>query len=185
MIVFSHFRYPLIITGLGWDGIFYKHPFKSTSPPALDLERGLQLHHYMPLPRIMLNPVWKSPSELDHQLPSHHDSDNSLMSQLGLRNVVIFCSTRVWRGGFRLLLQASALFFAVFVLFGLLPARISGGSFHNGFLSWGSEPLPEANLRIVVFGSPDIMGSATDASRSRRTWTEELCEEVSQANNGL
>ncbi|KAI8718548.1 hypothetical protein NCS52_00633900 [Fusarium sp. LHS14.1] len=130
------------------------------------------------LRRIMLNPVWKSPSELDHQLPSHHDSDNSLMSQLGLRNVVIFCSTRVWRGGFRLLLQASALFFAVFLLFGLLPARISGGSFHHGFLSWGSEPLPEANLRIVVFGSPDIMGSATDASRSRRTWTEELCEEL-------
>ncbi|KAM5345614.1 hypothetical protein ACJ41O_011475 [Fusarium nematophilum] len=129
----------------------------------------------------MLNTLWKSPADLDHQIPSHHDNDNSLVSRSGLRNVVIFCSTRVWRGGPKLLLQITAFLLTIFILFGLLPERLSGGGFSSGYkgiLPWKTEPLPEANLRLVVFGSPDIVGSAVDGTQSRRTWTEELCEEL-------
>ncbi|KAF4464795.1 hypothetical protein FALBO_8340 [Fusarium albosuccineum] len=127
----------------------------------------------------MLNTVWKSPAELDHQLPgNHHDNDNSLVSRLGLRNVVIFFSSRVRRGGSKLVLQVAVLFLTTFILFGLLPERLLGGGLYKSMLFSKPESLPEPNLRIVVFGSSDIEGSAADDSQLRRTWTEELCDEL-------
>ncbi|RBQ79239.1 hypothetical protein FVER14953_11412 [Fusarium verticillioides] len=128
----------------------------------------------------MFQARWKSPAELDHQLPSRRDSQDSVMGRLGGKNLVIFCSTRVWRGAPKLILQIAALFFTTFLIFGVLPNRLSGGQLRNGstgLFSWGRhEPEPESNLRIVVFGSPDVMGNVKDPRR--KTWTEELCDEL-------
>ncbi|KAF5642709.1 hypothetical protein F52700_3136 [Fusarium sp. NRRL 52700] len=128
----------------------------------------------------MFQTRWKSPAELDHQLPGRRNSQDSVMGRLGGKNVVIFCSTRVWRGAPKLILQIAAMFFTTFLIFGVLPNRLSGGQLRNGstgLFSWGRhEPEPESNLRIVVFGSPDVVGNVKDPRR--KTWTEELCDEL-------
>ncbi|KAM0549119.1 hypothetical protein ACHAPJ_009574 [Fusarium lateritium] len=130
----------------------------------------------------MINTLWKSPAELDHQLPGRRDNQDSIMSRLGGKNLFIFCSSRVWRGAPKLILQVAAIFLTSFLIFGVLPDRLSGGRLtggYGGIFSWGHhEPEPEPNLRIVVFGSPDIMGNVQDTSSERKTWTEELCDEL-------
>lgn len=124
----------------------------------------------------MINSLWKAPNDLDHQLPSHEKKDTSLISRFGLRDVLVFWSTRVLRCSSRLFFLVAALF-TVFIVIWLLPESMSSGDF--SILSWSAdEPLPEANVRIVVFGSPDFVGSAVDASQPRKTWTEELCDEA-------
>ncbi|KAM0349477.1 hypothetical protein HYE67_004641 [Fusarium culmorum] len=130
----------------------------------------------------MINSLWKSPAELDHQIPGRRDSQDSVMSRLGGRNVFIFCSSRMWRGTPKLLLQITAIFFTSFLIFGILPDRLSGGqlgSGYRGMFPWGSyEPEPDRNLRVVVFGSPDVVGNVHDPSSERKAWTEELCDEL-------
>ncbi|SPJ82208.1 uncharacterized protein FTOL_09613 [Fusarium torulosum] len=129
----------------------------------------------------MINTLWKSPAELDHQLPGRRESHDSVMSRLGGKNVVVFCSARVWRGAPKLILQIAAIFFTSFLIFGVLPDRLSGGQLgigHAGIFPWGKpEAEPESNLRIVVFGSPDVVGNVRDPSK-RKTWTEQLCVEL-------
>ncbi|KAF4455832.1 hypothetical protein F53441_1913 [Fusarium austroafricanum] len=128
----------------------------------------------------MFQARWKSPAELDHQLPGRRDSQDSVMSRLGGKNLFVFCSTRVWRGAPKLILQIAAIFFTSFLLFGVLPDRLSGGQLGNGYsgiFPWGShEPEPDRDLRIVVFGSPDVVGNVQDLKR--KTWTQELCDEL-------
>ncbi|KAM0284903.1 hypothetical protein ACHAO9_008975 [Fusarium lateritium] len=131
----------------------------------------------------MINTLWKSPAELDHQLPGRREShDSSVMSRLGGKNVVVFCSARVWRGAPKLILQIAVIFFTSFLIFGVLPDRLSGGQLgigHVGIFPWGKPGAePESNLRIVVFGSPDVVGNVRDPSSKRKTWTEELCVEL-------
>ncbi|KAF4981791.1 hypothetical protein FZEAL_2464 [Fusarium zealandicum] len=125
----------------------------------------------------MLNTLWKSPAELDRELPNHHDSGNSCLDRFGQRNILVFCSNRVWRGAPKRVIQGAAFFVTLFIIFGLLPERLSGGGY-SSIISWKKEQIPEADLRIVVFGSPDILGSAPDKSQNRKTWTEELCYEL-------
>ncbi|KAM0339205.1 hypothetical protein ACHAPU_011007 [Fusarium lateritium] len=144
----------------------------------------------------MINTLWKSPDELDHQLPGRRKSHDSIMSRLGGKDMVVFCSARVWRGAPKLILQIIAIFFTSFLVFGVLPDRLSGGRL-GGIFSWGKyETEAEGNLRIVVFGSPDVVGNVRDPSSKRKTWTEELCVELnctsylsfipeSQPNRGL
>lgn len=105
----------------------------------------------------------------------HSNGGNSLARTL------VFCSTRAWRGGFRVLLQISAVLLTIFILFGLLPERMGVSSnliSYKDMLSWKAEPEQQSNLRIVVFGSPDVAGSAADQDHVRTTWTEELCKQV-------
>ncbi|KAF4342562.1 hypothetical protein FBEOM_3480 [Fusarium beomiforme] len=128
----------------------------------------------------MFQARWKSPAELDHQLPGRRDRQDSVMSRLGGKNLFIFCSTRVWRGAPKLILQIVTIFFTSFLIFGVLPNRLSGGQLRNGYtglFSWGRhEPEPESDLRIVVFGSPDVVGNVLDPKS--KTWTEELCDQL-------
>ncbi|KAF5027189.1 hypothetical protein F66182_677 [Fusarium sp. NRRL 66182] len=146
----------------------------------------------------MIHTLWKSPAGLDHSLPNRRDSEESVINRLGGKDLVVFCSSRVWRGAPKLMLQIFAIFFASFLIFGVLPDRLSGGqlaSGYGGLFSWGKhEPEPESKLRIVVFGSPDVVGSVKDPKR--RSWTEELCDQLqcsshvsfitkSQPNRGL
>lgn len=130
----------------------------------------------------MINLLWKTSDSLDHQLPTRRNQDDdSLLSRLGLRTVLLFCSNRVWRGGPRLLAQILGLILAILVIFRLLPEYL-GGSFQRGYnniFTWSSvEPDRPVDLRIVVFGSPDLAGSAVDNTEKRTTWTEQLCREV-------
>ncbi|KAK7403694.1 hypothetical protein QQX98_010538 [Neonectria punicea] len=118
----------------------------------------------------MITSLWQSPTSLDHN-PNEGSS---------LARAILFCSTRAWRGGLRIILQISAIFITIFIIFGLLPERLGGSPLTNykDILTWKAEPVPEANLRIVVFGSPDVAGSAPDVNHVRTTWTEELCKQL-------
>ncbi|KAF7542546.1 hypothetical protein G7Z17_g11478 [Cylindrodendrum hubeiense] len=118
----------------------------------------------------MITSGWQSPTSLEH-----NNEGNSLARTL------LFCSNRAWRGGFRVVLQVSAVLLTIFILFGLLPERMGGGSNLTGYkdiLTWKAEPEQLSNLRIVVFGSPDVAGSSADKNHVRTTWTEELCKQM-------
>lgn len=97
-----------------------------------------------------------------------------------LARIILFCSARAWRGNLRMILQASAILFTVFIIFGLMPSHLDGSALtgYKDVLSWSSKPQSRANLRIVVFGSPDVTGSAVDPAKKRTTWTEQLCHQV-------
>ncbi|CAM1509282.1 Fc.00g030210.m01.CDS01 [Cosmosporella sp. VM-42] len=124
----------------------------------------------------MIMPLWKTSDSLDHRLPNN--DDNSLLNRLGLKAVLVFCSSRALRGGPRLIVQVALFLCAILFLFRLLPERL-GGSTYRSILPWGpSEPDPVGDLRIVVFGSPDLVGSAADVDQKRPTWTEHLCREL-------
>lgn len=134
----------------------------------------------------MINSLFKSSKSLDH--PIRSNNDDSLMNRLGLKAVLVFCSTRAWRGSPRWLLQVVAFFFTLILLFHLLPNRLASSDFATGYknmLPWGGsyEVDTAGDLRIVVFGSPDSAGSAVDIGKRRSTWTEQLCKEVSGNKN--
>ncbi|KAI5456302.1 hypothetical protein BGZ63DRAFT_367257 [Mariannaea sp. PMI_226] len=111
-------------------------------------------------------------STLDHNV--------GLSERKSLAQIILFCSARAWRGNVRILLQASAILFTFFIIFGLMPEHLDGTSLsgYKDVLTWSDKPRPQANLRIVVFGSPDVAGSAVDPAKQRTTWTEELCNQM-------
>ncbi|KAH7146532.1 hypothetical protein EDB81DRAFT_495878 [Dactylonectria macrodidyma] len=117
----------------------------------------------------MITTGWQSPTSQD---PNHEGNS--------LARALLFCTTRARRGGFRIVLQIAAALLTIFILFGLLPERMGGGlSNYKDILTWKAEPEQQiANLRIVVFGSPDVAGSAVDEDHVRTTWTEELCKQM-------
>lgn len=137
----------------------------------------------------MINQLFKSSTTLGHPIPSSSNgNDDSLLNRLGLKTVLVFCSTRAWRGGPRWLVQVAALLLTIVFLFHLLPDRLASSDFATGYkhiLPWGdsSQLTPNGYLRIVVFGSPDSAGSAMDSGKRRTTWTEELCKEVCMSGN--
>lgn len=129
----------------------------------------------------MIRSLFTRSDTLAHPISSK--DDNSLWSRLGLKTVLVFCSSRAWRGGPRLLLQIVTFLLALFVLIHMLPDELAGSGFANSYknlLPWGTSYESEAagDLRIVAFGSPDLVGSAADGARRRTTWTEQLCKEV-------
>lgn len=134
----------------------------------------------------MISSIFKTSTTLGH--PNSSKNDDSLMNRLGLKTVLVFCSARAWRGSPRWLVQGIALLLTIVFLFHLLPNRLASSDFATGYksmLPWSGpgDPVPEGDLRIVVFGSPDAAGSATDSAKRRTTWTEQLCKEVSGNGN--
>lgn len=130
----------------------------------------------------MITSLFKTSDSLAHPISSNND--DSLLSRLGLKAVLVFCSSRAWRGGPRLLLQIFAFLLTLFLLLHLIPDELAGSGFANSYknlLPWGNSYESEAagDLRIVAFGSPDLVGSAADGAHRRTTWTEQLCKEVS------
>ncbi|KND94220.1 hypothetical protein TOPH_01338 [Tolypocladium ophioglossoides CBS 100239] len=96
---------------------------------------------------------------------------------LRLKALLVFFTHRVWRGGPRFLLQITACLLAILLLAGLAPSRFGDG--YRDILSWTSAKTPqEGALRIVVFGSQDLVGSSADSAGARTTWTEQLCGEL-------
>ncbi|PNY25051.1 Uncharacterized protein TCAP_05009 [Tolypocladium capitatum] len=103
--------------------------------------------------------------------------DGSSPCSLRLKALLIFFTQRIWRGGPRFLLQMTACLFAMMFLASLVPPRFSDG--YRDFLTWtGAKTPQEGALRIVVFGSQDLVGSSADSAGARTTWTEQLCREL-------
>ena len=97
-----------------------------------------------------------------------------------LKALVVICTTRLWRGGPRFLLQVTACVLTLCLLFGVMPSRLSGG--YETILQW-THPMPgeAVDLRVVAFGSQDLAGSAMPAKTKsdRVPWTKVLCKRVS------
>lgn len=109
-----------------------------------------------------------------HEYQSLNDQSASLPQRLKAFGHVF--SHRIRRGGLGLLLRVLGLVFGLFVLLHLAPSHL--GDYRN-VLRWSSkEPAKAADLRIVVFGSQDLVGSSIDTSSDRVTWPERLCKEV-------
>ena len=89
---------------------------------------------------------------------------------------------RLRRGGVSLLLRVAAVVFAIFALIHLMPPDISDRYLVRTSSSAASaDPaVKAADLRIVVFGSQDLLGSSShnDTTTQWTTWAEKLCEEV-------
>ncbi|POR37091.1 Uncharacterized protein TPAR_02687 [Tolypocladium paradoxum] len=96
---------------------------------------------------------------------------------LRLKALLVFFTHRIWRGGSRFLLQITACLLTILLLVSLGPSHFGDG--YRDILGWSSAKTPqEGALRIVVFGSQDLVGSSASAG-ARTTWTEQLCREVS------
>ncbi|PHH66207.1 hypothetical protein CDD80_961 [Ophiocordyceps camponoti-rufipedis] len=120
-------------------------------PSLQDKSAALGHHHGLPL-------ALKSVDEPQYL-------DRRSFRQTGLKALLAFVTQRIRRGGARPLVLFALLFLVVPALVGLTPA-----SWHR---PWTWTLATSDNLRIVVFGSEDLLGSAS----GRPTWTERLCNE--------
>ncbi|KFH44355.1 hypothetical protein ACRE_049010 [Hapsidospora chrysogenum ATCC 11550] len=88
---------------------------------------------------------------------------------------------RLRRGGVSLLLRVAAVVFAIFLLVHLVPPDITDR--YHSVLSWSSadSAVKAADLRMVVFGSQDLLGSSSpnDTTAHGTTWAQKLCKELS------
>ncbi|RCI14173.1 hypothetical protein L249_6070 [Ophiocordyceps polyrhachis-furcata BCC 54312] len=84
----------------------------------------------------------------------------------GIKALLAFATQRIMRGGARSLVLFAAMLLVVPALM-----RLSPTSWHP---SWNRSQATGDSLRIVVFGSQDLLGSAS----GRPTWTKQLCIEL-------
>jgi hypothetical protein len=82
----------------------------------------------------------------------------------------------MWRGGPRSILQISAVAFVLLMLFFFVPLQLDDR--YQQILSWSAPESSSSDLRIVVFGSQDLLGSAPDAQHTQTSWPEHLCKQV-------
>ncbi|KAM6482203.1 hypothetical protein HDV62DRAFT_62389 [Trichoderma sp. SZMC 28011] len=107
------------------------------------------------------------------QLPSDGSSNWSLHAKAFL----VVCSHRMWRGGPRSILQIAAAAFGLLMLFYFVTLQLDDR--YQQILSWSTpESGGSGDLRIVVFGSQDLMGSAPDAKHTHTSWPEHLCKQL-------
>ncbi|RDA86488.1 hypothetical protein CP532_3580 [Ophiocordyceps camponoti-leonardi (nom. inval.)] len=97
---------------------------------------------------------------------STDESPDNLPRCPGIKALLAFATQRIMRGGARALVLFAAMLLAVPVLM-----RLSSTSWHP---SWNRSRATGDSLRIVIFGSQDLLGSAS----GRPTWTEQLCIEL-------
>ncbi|KOS22349.1 hypothetical protein ESCO_002127 [Escovopsis weberi] len=91
------------------------------------------------------------------------------------QGVLVVCSHRMRLSGPRSLRQMGILLLGPLIIVIFL---LSSGRTRQTVLKWSPDEKlagPEG-LRIVVFGSQDTLGSAHDATHSRTTWPEHLCQ---------
>ena len=107
------------------------------------------------------------------------DDKSLLKCRLSARVLLIFVSSRLARGGLRLVLGLGLLVF--FLAAALVPQRLSEvalGRHIAPLLQWrpaADSSIDGGGLRMVVFGAPDVATFPGDKSKS---WTERLCDEV-------
>lgn len=119
----------------------------------------------------MSNTSWK-PEWLESQSPQ----DDSPWPQ-GAKALALTLYHRVRRGGVGLLLRVLGVSLGFLLFYQLVPAHVPDR--YRNVLSWSTpETVKGGGLRIVTFGSQDLMGSAIDTASNRLTWPEQLCQQV-------
>ncbi|KAL7944588.1 hypothetical protein V8C42DRAFT_325262 [Trichoderma barbatum] len=107
------------------------------------------------------------------QLPS----DGPLTWSLRAKAFLVVCSHRMWRGGPRSILQITAVAFVLLMLFFFVHLQLDDR--YQQILNWSTpESGASGGLRIVVFGSQDLMGSAPDAKHTQTSWPDHLCKQL-------
>ncbi|GFP60545.1 hypothetical protein ACSS6W_006819 [Trichoderma asperelloides] len=110
---------------------------------------------------------------LEYQLPSDGSSKWSQRAKAFL----VVCSHRMWRGGPRSILQITAVAFVLLMLFFFVPLQFD--DHYQQILNWSApDSAASSDLRIVVFGSQDLLGSAPDAEHTQTSWPEHLCKQL-------
>lgn len=110
---------------------------------------------------------------MEYQLPSDGSSKWSQRAKAFL----VVCSHRMWRGGPRSILQITAVAFVLLMLFFFVPLQFD--DHYQQILNWSApDSAASSDLRIVVFGSQDLLGSAPDAEHTQTSWPEHLCKQV-------
>ncbi|TQN69335.1 hypothetical protein CSHISOI_06015 [Colletotrichum shisoi] len=111
--------------------------------------------------------------------------------EMNFRTLLGFVSTRVLRGGPRLVIQLILAAFALLVLGRFLASPTSSDTLFSSGSRWSWSPFGGSavgtgrpgGVRVVAFGSPDIAtpstGRGTDGKGTDgKGWTEMLCEEL-------
>lgn len=100
----------------------------------------------------------------------------------GLRASLRFVSQRILRTP-RFLALIVVFFVFIYFLATFVPTPLLGNGYEK-LLAWSGRLDPSItksteDVRIVVFGSQDVLGSAvSDPDSSRTSWTLQLCKEV-------
>lgn len=114
-------------------------------------------------------------------------------SRPGVHALLAWLSTRVLRGGPRLLLQVTACILGIYFLGTTLPQRaadVALGSGYGALWKWAGSRTGGASaaddgsvgggLRVVVFGASDMATIPDeDDATAETTWAEAMCTEVS------
>ncbi len=101
----------------------------------------------------------------------------------GLRASLRFVSQRILRTTPRFLAQVVIFFVFIYFLATFAPTSLFGNGYEK-LLAWSGRLDPSItksteDVRVVVFGSQDVLGSAvSDPDSSRTSWTLQLCKEV-------
>ncbi|KAJ0158412.1 hypothetical protein CTA2_11627, partial [Colletotrichum tanaceti] len=115
--------------------------------------------------------------------------------EMDFRTLLAFLSTRVLRGGPRLVVQLTLAALALLLLGRFLASPTSSDTLISPASRWSWSPFGGAEsddttsadvvgtggpggLRVVAFGSPDVATPSTGKGTGGKSWTEMLCEEL-------
>ncbi|KAK1585761.1 uncharacterized protein LY79DRAFT_518090 [Colletotrichum navitas] len=133
------------------------------------MSNELPRHERRPSSPTHCNSIFKSPLD---------PCDMSIKTLLG------FISTRVLRGGPRLIIQLILAAFGLLLLDKFLASPTSTDTLFSSGSRWSWSPFDESKgqqgvgVRVVVFGSPDIATPSTGKGANGQGWTELLCDEL-------
>lgn len=109
---------------------------------------------------------------------------------LSFKTLIGFISTRVVRGGPRLIIQIFLAAFSLLLLGRFFTSPTSTDTLFSSGSRWSWSPFGKSEnneevgfggpggVRVVTFGSPDIATPSTMKDSKAKGWTEMLCEEV-------
>ncbi|OHW91899.1 hypothetical protein CSPAE12_09497 [Colletotrichum incanum] len=123
---------------------------------------------------------------------SYSSSSGSPFDQcdMSLKTLLGFISTRVLRGGPRLIIQLTLAAFALLLLGKFFTSPTSTDTLSNSGSRWSWSPFGKSEeqqsvgtggpggVRVVAFGSPDIATPSTGKGAKGKGWSEMLCEEL-------
>ncbi|KAK1457852.1 hypothetical protein CMEL01_15835, partial [Colletotrichum melonis] len=106
---------------------------------------------------------------------------------MSLKMLLAFISTRVLRGGPRLIVQLVLAFCGLLLLGKFFTSPTSTDTIFDSSSRWSWSPFGKSaedagfgpgGVRVVAFGSPDIATPSSGKGAKSKGWTEALCEEL-------